>query len=315
MRGPSGICFRAFAAVFALAWAGAALAQPTHAAQAAKLQVIQHAQHLATTLVAPVTTTTQTTAPSEPAPVQAVIPATTEWAPTHVQVQSGGRLQIDAAEGRWTVYGQAAGAQLAANGLAFTNADGFAGRTNPEALLAAANLGALIGKIGENGTPFLVGSKYDQTANADGPLFLAINDVHGQYQENSGRMPVQILFTAPPPPNTTTATTTSATTTSATTTSTSTTPAGVTTDTSPSPVITDQQPQPPRPSGPHYPSWLAPVVAVCVVLLLLAFAWPRPKLKNSAETQGKPARAGVGTRIVSDGRANQKLSVSWKDNT
>jgi hypothetical protein len=55
------------------------------------------------------------------------------------------------------------------------------------------NVGALIGKIGEKGTPFLVGEKYESLSTVtSGELFLGINDV-GCARDNEGYFPVQVV--------------------------------------------------------------------------------------------------------------------------
>ncbi len=60
-----------------------------------------------------------------------------------------------------------------------------------------ANKGALIGKIGENGIVFLVGSKLNERVENDGILFLGINDQKPEYgstnwADNSGNFNAQI---------------------------------------------------------------------------------------------------------------------------
>ena len=128
------------------------------------------------------------------APTQAVVAAAQGWAPSGVSLQRGGRLTLTA-EGRWSVGGALA-ATVASN-VAFAGPDGIAGRTSPRALLPSANVGALIGKIGENGAPFVIGSKYDGAVAADGPLLLAINDDAGAFADNQGRLAVAVTAVAP----------------------------------------------------------------------------------------------------------------------
>ena len=54
-----------------------------------------------------------------------------------------------------------------------TTPKGF-GNVRPPAFSA----GSLVGKIGENGTPFLIGEKHDGKANASGKLYLHIIPSH-----------------------------------------------------------------------------------------------------------------------------------------
>lgn len=112
---------------------------------------------------------------------QAVVSATSGWTPTGVAVRNGARLQISA-QGRWTM------AQSVAAAPPVSGPEGVAGRTDPRAPLPGANLGALVGRIGANGKPFLVGANYDATASGDGELFLAINENPAALADNSGRI-------------------------------------------------------------------------------------------------------------------------------
>ena len=51
-------------------------------------------------------------------------------------------------------------------------------------MLDGAPFGALIGKIGLGGSPFLIGGAADFTAGANGWLYLAVNDYIGTYGDN-----------------------------------------------------------------------------------------------------------------------------------
>ncbi|HWA01462.1 MAG TPA: hypothetical protein VG841_14215 [Caulobacterales bacterium] len=306
MRGFRSIAFLLAGALLFAPLAMAQSARPVDAAKlrapAARLQVQQ------------ATTVTATPAPTDQQPVTVVVPANVEWMQTPVAVQSGGRLQIRAGDGRWSLAGQTAAAR--AERLT-TNADGFNERTNPQAMSPGSNLGALIGKIGANGAPFLVGSKYDAAAAGDGPLFLAINDQPGGYADNAGRMPVSIVFTPPPPPPSVdqggevpgAAAPSGAPTT-----------AETGTETSDVPEIAPDQPQAgqpaaasPAPQPAALPEWAVPV-GVAALLIAAILLWPRakPSAKGRRAPRNAP-RAGVTTRIVSDGRAAQQLSVRWRD--
>jgi hypothetical protein len=50
----------------------------------------------------------------------------------------------------------------------------------------------LVGKIGEDGEPFLIGSNYTFTATTSGDLYLAVNDLLPYYDDNSGNYMVFI---------------------------------------------------------------------------------------------------------------------------
>jgi hypothetical protein len=57
--------------------------------------------------------------------------------------------------------------------------------------------GALVGKIGPAGAPFLVGASLDLIAPASGNLFLAMNDDQGMLKDNQGS--VQVSISVGPP--------------------------------------------------------------------------------------------------------------------
>lgn len=56
----------------------------------------------------------------------------------------------------------------------------------PPCALDNAHFGALIGKIGVDGVPFLIGSAFTFTPSTNGDLYLAINDLLPYFSDNSG---------------------------------------------------------------------------------------------------------------------------------
>ena len=137
-------------------------------------------------------------------------------------MQAGGFVRMSAT-GRWSAVGQQLRAASAVN--TSTDANGYPNTSGQPTILSAANRGALIGRIGENGTPFLIGATYEGAVQESGMLYLSMNDGAGQFADNSGRLAVSIAFTPPPPPPVETpATTTPAPNDPATTTTTETTP-------------------------------------------------------------------------------------------
>jgi glucose dehydrogenase len=56
----------------------------------------------------------------------------------------------------------------------------------PPCAMDNAPYGALVGKIGANGTPFLIGSNDTFTAGSSGELYLAVNDLLLYYADNYG---------------------------------------------------------------------------------------------------------------------------------
>lgn len=122
---------------------------------------------------------------------QAVLPAATSWMPTRVSVQRGQGLRISA-QGRWSAITPAPTVAAAPRDTS-TDANGYpnmpAGRGAP---LPTANRGALVGRIGENGAPFLIGAAYRGRADADGVLFVTMNEPTEQMRDNQGRMALSI---------------------------------------------------------------------------------------------------------------------------
>ncbi len=56
----------------------------------------------------------------------------------------------------------------------------------PDCALNGEAFGALVGKVGTGGTPFLIGSSSSFTAPASGMLYLAVNDYQIYYSDNKG---------------------------------------------------------------------------------------------------------------------------------
>lgn len=132
----------------------------------------------------------QQAAPPEGA-TQAVLPAAASWMATRVSVRRGQGLRISA-QGRWSAITPAQTVTAAPRDTS-TDANGYpdmpAGRGAP---LPAANRGALVGRIGENGAPFLIGAAYRGRADADGVLFVTMNEPAEQMRDNQGRMALSI---------------------------------------------------------------------------------------------------------------------------
>ncbi|MCR2814673.1 CHAT domain-containing protein [Microbacterium jiangjiandongii] len=94
------------------------------------------------------------------------IPASQLWTVTAVECAVDEPLQI-----RATGIVQHGGTADRASGP-----DGMDGERLDTNVVDDANHAALIGRVGESGAPFLVGSALDMTCPADGALFLGIND-------------------------------------------------------------------------------------------------------------------------------------------
>jgi hypothetical protein len=234
-------------------------------------QQAQPAPQIATT--APASADTVTTS--------AVLSATETWRPIAADLRTGGRLQITAT-GQWRIIQQVNFSNDIAAYQSLARDRGPDGYTdmplNAEVVLPTAPIGALIGKIGENGAPFLIGSQYDQPITSDGALFVTINDIPTQLAENSGRLAIQVSVTPPPPP--------------------------------------PPQPQPP-PQPPQQPSISPDLIragvigAAILVGLLLIASFSRPRTPRSDPNDRRnPAVPQVTARVANDGVAGQSLTLT-----
>jgi hypothetical protein len=100
-----------------------------------------------------------------------------QWTPTNITVHQGERLTFQ-------VSGQI---KPIGNG-AFVGPEGGSGKS-PNFPLADANIGALIGRVGD-GQPFAITGVGDVVMAADGQLFLGIND--DNVSDNSGAFTVRV---------------------------------------------------------------------------------------------------------------------------
>jgi hypothetical protein len=100
------------------------------------------------------------------------VDATVEWVDTGLDLVSGAPLVVTAA-GQWSNSGPPT-----------LGPDGHTGDQYPGTLLTSADLGALIGRVGE--VVFPVGSSFQGSVPASGRLYLSINDVPGTFSDNEG---------------------------------------------------------------------------------------------------------------------------------
>jgi len=111
--------------------------------------------------------------------------ANASWVDSGFALQAGQQVTI-------TAYGQAITAPI--NVFGSGSVSGPDGQWNicpnydgaPPCAMDNAPYGALVGKIGSNGTPFLIGSNYTYTADLSGDLYLAVNDLLPYYIDNYG---------------------------------------------------------------------------------------------------------------------------------
>jgi len=103
-----------------------------------------------------------------------------QWTPTGITVRRG----------EWVTFSTTGEVKIGGEGNPTANADGVTtGARAPDAPVAAAPAGALVGKIG-NGAAFLIGGHNRVQMNAAGQLFLGVND--GHLQDNDGSFQVQV---------------------------------------------------------------------------------------------------------------------------
>ncbi|MGE0740101.1 MAG: hypothetical protein AB7O98_02070 [Hyphomonadaceae bacterium] len=249
-------------------------------------------------------------APEEPASsANTVLPASAQWAPARIEVQRGARLQIAASPNTlWTAGGQQTAAARVA--VPMVDANGHPNTAGQQGLpVPRGNRGALIGRIGDNGAPFLIGLSYDGVAEADGQLYLSMNDFADQFADNQGRIAIQVNVTPPPPVQE---------------------PAQPPVETPQAQDPTTQPETPletptatPAPDEPGVPGVTPPVQAplspmniaiIAGVVLLGMFLFTRlfrarPREQHDDDPQERPA-ADISARIVSDGIAGQILTIT-----
>ena len=118
------------------------------------------------------------------APVSVVVPSTEQWTDTGIDLSIGDTVLIEA-DGAVTPTRNPVIPLHDPNG----HPDPTARQYNVEGL-EEANHNSLIGRIGEAGAPFLVGSQLLTKADTEGRLFLGINDIN--VLNNSGEFTATI---------------------------------------------------------------------------------------------------------------------------
>jgi hypothetical protein len=112
---------------------------------------------------------------------EVAVPAIEVWTDSGVDVASGDLLILTATGEVW--HGRS------------KKLFGPEGNSNPEVrelnVIEGTNHAALIGRIGENGTPFVVGTEYGKPVDEGGRLFLGINDTG--VEDNGGQFDVVVI--------------------------------------------------------------------------------------------------------------------------
>ncbi len=128
---------------------------------------------------------------AQPAHDQVRVPAGSGWVDSGFQLAAGQPVNLSA-------YGMAVTARI--NIWGTVSLSGPDGQTEicpnfdgaPACAMENAPFGALVGKIGEDGTPFLVGSNLSFTPGTSGELYLSVNDYLIYYSDNYGNYMVFI---------------------------------------------------------------------------------------------------------------------------
>lgn len=143
---------------------------------------------------------------TQPADFVFLIPSTTAWTDTGLDIPAGSELSITTSG---TVYYGPDSAQVTdANGGDYTGTKFFSDAVLPDTVVVS-----LIGKIGGTsdvgtGTPVpegisgngigFVGTSYDQIMPVSGRLFLGFNDRLGYFSDNSGSFSVNVTIVPEP---------------------------------------------------------------------------------------------------------------------
>jgi hypothetical protein len=219
----------------------------------------------------------------------AVLSATETWRQIATGLRTGGRLQITAS-GQWRVSPQInRNTDVAVLRALAQDAgpDGYVDLPRSDSvILPSAPVAALIGRIGENGAPFLIGSQYNDAIASDGDLFVTINDAPGQLQDNSGRLSIQAGVTPPPPPPE-------------------------------APQETPQEQSPGAEPGAEQPAISPELIRAGLIgagillgLLILTSLFRSPR--GGSNDRRNPAVPQVTTRVVNDGVAGQSLTLTLR---
>jgi predicted Zn-dependent protease len=103
-----------------------------------------------------------------------VVPAAVDWVDTGIALKNGQKIAFRS-EGQICIKD---------GSLDCCGPDGIPGKTSFWATMEYANLGALLGRIGEEGKPFVIGSQQGGTIQGGGELYLGIND--SVHKDNKG---------------------------------------------------------------------------------------------------------------------------------
>jgi hypothetical protein len=112
-----------------------------------------------------------------------VVKGTDTWLDTGLDLKSGDQITITATD-KWRNDRKAE--------TIWVTGDGFGTYKHPDATLPDANFASLIGRFGDTGTPFFVGSNFGPSSPGEGRFFLQMNDIPGLFPDNEGELKVTI---------------------------------------------------------------------------------------------------------------------------
>ena len=116
------------------------------------------------------------------------IPGSSLWEYFVGGYDSGDSISIESA-GSWS------------HGLAeWCGPEGLPPRTGFNHIIDDAPAYALLGKFGQNGTPFVIGSSWSGTAPSNEPLYFAMNDFAGAFEDNAGSVDMTLETSSVPEP-------------------------------------------------------------------------------------------------------------------
>jgi len=110
------------------------------------------------------------------------VSANQEWQDTGIPVQIGDQVQVTYLSGMWTIWKDVD---------PYTDANGQGGRTESCALLASANIGGLVVKVGSTSAQFM-GNNGVFLAQGSGTVQISMNDCSEQFADNDGTITVEV---------------------------------------------------------------------------------------------------------------------------
>jgi hypothetical protein len=122
-------------------------------------------------------------APQPPVDVQIEVQADVIWQDTGINVRPGDTVKIQYVAGEWSIW---------VDTDPMTNGEGQSGRTEDCRLMPEANLGGLIGRVGDN-QPFFIGNGAEVFSDFAGNLQLSMNDCP-PFESNGGALTVHVII-------------------------------------------------------------------------------------------------------------------------